>query len=138
MAETSPPPASLPPNVVLPELPKEEAPKRGCLKWGLVGCSALSVLLVIGLIFVGMRGMDFVMTTIESQVLGACTPAVTPVQRTEFQDAFKAFSARARSGKITSEHMSAFRKQTMDAVADGKVTPDELQALTKTLRELTK
>src|SRR5437016_10749479 len=118
----SAPPANVPvPPTPLPPLPPLEpsgSDRKGCLKWGLIGCSGIAVIVVVALIFMSQRMMDVALGTLESTITAACTPDVTPAQRAEFSEAMKAFTSRAKSGKVPTGEMSAFRSKIDAAAAD--------------------
>jgi hypothetical protein len=121
-----------------PQPAATSAPRSGCLKWGLVGCGILSAFLIVGLVLVGMKArsmMEWALVKMEDQTLAATTPDVTPEQRTAFQRAFAGFVEQAKQGKVSVDRMSSFRTKLMAAVADGKVTPDELRELTAAVEE---
>lgn len=133
MPETEPVPSTPPP--ALPELRHTEPPRSGCLRWGLIGCALLSVLLIVGLVIVGTKGVEWALVKLEDQTLAACTPEVTEVQKEAFRNAYTGFIARARMGKEPAGKMTAFRSKLMAAIADGKVTPEELTELTAAVGE---
>lgn len=120
---------------VIPTPDERERKRAGCLKWGLVGCAGLSIFLIVGLIYMAGKGLDLVMGTLESQILVACAPDVTPADREAFQKAFETFVSRSKKGGVSSDEMAGFRKRTMAALADGKVTREELVGLTEELRK---
>ncbi len=142
MSET-PPPASEP--VLPPRLPmtlpfEDEAARtrrQGCLKWGLVGCAGASVAVIVGLLFLmsnAKKLMDFAFDQMGDQIVAACAPDVTPAEREDFRAALKAFSAKAKDRTVTAPQVSAFQGRVRAAVADNRVTSDELRALTAFLR----
>ncbi|HEV8268505.1 MAG TPA: hypothetical protein VGR00_09740 [Thermoanaerobaculia bacterium] len=138
------PSAPAPPSEIkLPPLPPrlEVDDKSGCMKWGLVGCAGLSVLLIVGLMVLGSKAgsmMDWAIHRLTDQVVAVASPAVTPQDREAYHAAVEGFVERSRQGKVDTERMAAFRKKTVDAVADGTVTPEEIHALTAQLQELSK
>jgi hypothetical protein len=139
-SNTIPPPIDPASSMTMPPSIAPESSRSGCMKWGLVGCAGLSVMLIVGLIFVGTRAgtmMDWALTKIQDQILLTCTPEVTAEQKAEFRAAYAPFIAKAKKGGIPAEKMSAFRKEMMAALSDGKVTPEELTELTNGLKQLT-
>jgi hypothetical protein len=142
MTETAPPSApGLPPSLPV-TLPFEDAAARerrqGCLKWGLVGCAGASVAVIIGLLFLmnnAKKLMDFAFDQMGEQIVAACGPDVTPAQREEFRAAMKVFSENTRNGKVTAGQVSAFQGRVKTAIADGRVTADELRSLTAFLKD---
>lgn len=135
MLDTSAPPPVPPSALPFPAPPEPGAGKKGCLKWGLVGCAGLSVLLVVSLIVVGTKGASWLFSKVEEQVIASCTPDVTVEEKEAFRRAYRPFVERAKSGKLSQETLSAFRKKTTSALADGRVTAEEIRDLTKSLQE---
>jgi hypothetical protein len=145
--ETPHPPEPAPPEppkeIKLPPLPPrlEVEDKSGCMKWGLVGCAGLSALLIVGLMVLGSKAgsmMDWAIHRLTDQVVVLATPAVTPQDREAYHAAVEGFVEKSRQGKVDTKRMAAFRKKTLDAMADGTVTPEEIHALTAQLQELSK
>lgn len=99
-----------------------------------MGCAVLSVFLIVGLVFLGTKArslVDWAMGLIENQVLLACVPEVTAGEKTQFKEAYRSFTGKARDGKLPSSRLTAFRSQATAALADGRVTPEELKELTR-------
>ena len=78
--------------------------------------------------------MDFVFDQAGEQIVSACAPDVTPREKDEFRAALKAFSEKARSGGVTTEQVKSFRSRVSSAIADNRVTAEELRALTVFLK----
>jgi hypothetical protein len=145
MSETSPPTAPvpgapLPAPVTLPPLEDAAANARrqGCLKWGLVGCAGASVAVIIGLLFLmnnAKKLMDFAFDQMGDQIVVACTPEVTPAEKEEFRAAMKSFAAKAKDRKVTAQQVAAFQGRVKAAIADNRVTREELRALTAFLKD---
>jgi len=133
------PPTTPPPGVPFPlPMPPREAPRSGCLKWGLVGCAGASVLVIVGLVFLMTNAksmMDWAFDKMSDQVFAACTPDVTPDEKNAFRAAIKEFSERAKAGKVKPDQVRAFQSSELSALSDGKVTPQELRELTETLKK---
>lgn len=144
MAETPPPisPAAGPPPqapVILPPLEDAaiRARRQGCLKWGLVGCAGVSVAVIIGLLFLmnnAKKLMDFAFDQMGDQIVAACAPDVTPAEKEEFRAAMKSFAAKAKDRKVTAQQVATFQGRVKAAVADNRVTAEELRALTAFLK----
>jgi hypothetical protein len=140
MSEEVPPnpPPAIPP-LVLPPLPRPvDAKKSGCLTWGLVGCAAGSVIVIVGLVFLmsnARQMMGWALTKVEDAVLMGCTADVTPAEKTEFREAFARFRTAATESKATPDQVKEIQEKATAAAADGKVTPEELRALTATLKK---
>ncbi|MEO6324823.1 MAG: hypothetical protein ABIT01_18370 [Thermoanaerobaculia bacterium] len=138
MNETIPPPPIDPSSrTTMPPPAIPDRTRSGCMKWGLVGCAGLSVIIIVGLIFIGTKGMDWALGKIQEQILVSATPEVTAEQKAEFRAAYAPFIAKAKKGGIPVEKMSAFRSKMMSTLADSKVTPEELTELTGELKQLT-
>jgi hypothetical protein len=119
----------------LPGAPRE-SPRRGCLKWGLVGCAGASVLLIVGLVYLMTNAknmMDWAFDKMSDQVFAACTPDVTPEEKNAFRAAIKEFGEKAKAGKVKPDQVRAFQSSEFEALSDGKVTPEELRAMTARL-----
>lgn len=143
MSETTPPaPApALPPRLPV-TLPFEDAAqvarRQGCLKWGLVGCAGASVAVIVGLLFLmsnAKKLMDFAFDQMGDQIVAACEPGVAPADKADFRAALKAFSAKTKDRSVTATQVSAFQGRVRTAVADNRVTAEELRSLTVFLRD---
>jgi hypothetical protein len=131
----TPPPA--PPSEPFPS-PKPSAGAPGFLKWGLVGCAGLSLVLIVGLVLLGTKARDILgslMGQMESQIVAVCAPEVTPAEKEAFRSSWRDFTARAKTGKVDRQALTAFREKTTAALADGKVTPEEIRELTEIARQ---
>lgn len=131
MAENADKP-SLPPGVEFPPSHEDEK-KGGCLKWSLIGCALVSVLLIIGLVWMTMKAKNIIgwaLDQLESQVVSAAESSVTDYQKEAFKKAMAGFSQKAREGKADAAEIQRFQKLCLDAVRDGKVTPQEISHLT--------
>ncbi len=137
MNDAVPPP---PPPPTAPGFPPEgAAPARrsGCLKWGLIGCAGLSVLLVVGLVVLGYKArglLGWALSTMERQVVASCEAGVTAEEKKAFEDAVRALSEEARTGKVNPERIQAFQRRATGALSDGKVSPEEIRELTAAAR----
>lgn len=138
MAEEPVPPA---PEREVPKLPvtlpfEDEAARArrtGCLKWGLVGCAGASVLVIVGLLFLlsnAKKLMGLAFEKIGDQVVVAAAPEVTPAEKTRFRAGLTAFAERAKANKVAPSAVQAWQGQVNGALADGRVTPDEIHGLT--------
>ena len=129
------------PSPQLPDFPPpgmEKGKQFGCLRWGLLGCAGLSVLMIIGLMFLTMRAKSLIgwaFERLEGQVIAASAPGVTPAQKEEFKSAMKAFVEKARDGKAATGNIQKFQGEVMDSVKDGRVTAEEMEKLTRVLKE---
>ncbi len=119
------------PESTIPKL--SDTRRSGVLKWGLVGCALLSAVLIVALVVVGMRArsiLGWALAKVEGQVTAACAPEVSDADKEAFRQAFGRFVESAKEGKTTPEEIRAFQKKTLEALSDGRVTRDELVALT--------
>jgi len=138
MSETTPPPVPAPQIPKLPTtLPFEDeagrARRDGCLKWGLVGCAGASVVLIVGMLFVlsnAKKLMGLAFEKIGDQVVAASAPEVTPAEKERFRTALTAFAERAKAGTAQPAVVQAWQSQVTGALADGRVTGDEMRSLT--------
>lgn len=139
-----PPPAlvsgPISPGPALPPIGDAAATARrqGCLRWGLVGCAGASVAVIIGLLFLmnnAKKLMSFAFDQMGEQVVAACGPDVLPQDKEEFRAALKAFSERAKNRGATPDQVLAFQGKVRSAMADNRVTAEELRALTGLLKE---
>jgi hypothetical protein len=142
MSESLPPaPAPVQPPQLPVTLPFEDAAesarRQGCLKWGLVGCAGASVAVIVGLLFLMnnvKQIMGFAFDKLGDQVVTACGPDVSSARREDFRAALKSFVEKTKAGTVTAPQIAAFQKKVTAAVADNRVTSEELQALTTFLR----
>lgn len=112
----------------------ERAPaSRGCLKWGLVGCAGLSVLLIAGLVFFATKAKSFLDSTLRDkgrEVLAKTAPEVTDEEKEAFRKAYDTFVERAKAGRVGFSRMTSYTSKADRALADGKITPEEIRDLT--------
>ena len=143
MTETPP---SAPAPVLPPQLPvtlpfedaAQRARRQGCLKWGLVGYAGASVAVIVGLLFLmsnAKKLMDFAFDQMGDQIVAAAAPDVTPAEKEDFRAAMRAFSEKARNRTVTAQQVTAFQGQVRAAVADNRVTAEELRSLTAFLKD---
>lgn len=138
MSEEPVPPApakevpSLP--VTLPfEAEAARVRRQGCLKWGLLGCAAGSVLVIVGLLFLlsnAKKLMGLAFEKIGDQVVSAASSDVTPAEKERFRAGLAAFAERAKAGKVTPPVVQAWQGQVSAAIGDGRVSGDEIRGLT--------
>ena len=112
--------------------------RQGCLKWGLVGCAGASVAVIIGLLFLmsnAKKLMDFAFDQMSDQIAIACGPDVAPAEKETFRAAMRSFAAKAKDRKVTAQQVAAFQGRVKAAMADNRVTAEELRALTAFLKD---
>ena len=76
--------------------------------------------------------------TLSDQVEASCAPEVTAADKEAYREAYRPFVEKAKKGKVSPDEMTVFRTNVLAAVADGKVSPDEIHGLTAKLHELAK
>ena len=140
MSEEVPPnaPTTIPPLVLPPLPPPVDAKRSGCLSWGLVGCAGASVVVIVGLVLLmsnARQMMGWALTKLEDSVMIGCTADVTAAERTEFRAAFGRFRDAATESKVTPEQVKEIQEKASIAVADGRVTPEEIRNLTAALKK---
>ena len=114
------------------------ARRQGCLRWGLVGCAGASVALIVGLLFLmnnAKKLMGFAFDQMGDQVVAVCGPEVTPLEKDEFRAALKAFSGNVKDRKATPDQVLAFQSRVRSAMADNRVSAEELRGLTAFLKD---
>ncbi len=140
MTEEVPPnaPPAAPPLVLPPLPPPVDAKRSGCLSWGLVGCAGASVVVIVGLVFLmsnARQMMGLALTKLEDSVMMGCTADVTAAERADFRAAFGRFRDAATGSRVTPTQVKEIQEKAAVAVADGKVTPDEIRDLTAALKK---
>ncbi len=141
MSETSGPPV---PGPLVPKLPTTlpfedeagHARRAGCLKWGLFGCAGASILVIIGMLFIlsnAKKLMGLAFEKIGDQVVAACAPDVSPEQKQEFRSRLGEFAEGAKSGTIKPADVQAWQSTVTSYLSRGRITPDQLQELTRWL-----
>ena len=128
-------PPAIPP-IVLP--PPQDQKRSGVLKWGLLGCAGASVVVIAGLVFLMSNArsmMGWALTKLQDGVMMACTPDVTPEERTEFRQAFQRFTVGTKEGRVTPTQVEEIQKEVTAAIGDGRVTPEEIRDLTAALKK---
>jgi len=138
MPDTPRPPAPAPQIPKLPTtLPFEDeaakARRQGCLKWGLVGCAGASVLVIVALLFALSHMREVMGTLLEKvgdEIVAAATADVAPAEKERFRAALALFSQKAQKGLVKPETVGEWRRRAASAVADGRVTAEELRSLT--------
>jgi hypothetical protein len=129
---TTGPVPGIPDPTIVPPPAVAAGGKSGVLKWGLVGCTLVSAVLIVALVVLGMKArsiLSWALARVEEQVLTGSSPEVTPEDRQAFRDAYAGFVERSRTGKVSPEEIRAFQKKVVEAMADGKITPEEIRSL---------
>ena len=139
MSSTPPPPIS--PGGPASIREEKDARPGGVLKWGLVGCAGLSVLLIIGMVLFLRKApqlMESLLGATESQVVSAIAADVPGSEREAFRTEYAVFVETAKAGKAKPDDIQALQKKIVAALADRTVTGEELKGLTEHLRSMPK
>lgn len=139
MSSTPPPPIS--PGGPAATREEKDARPGGVLKWGLVGCAGLSVLLIVGMVLFLRKApqlMESLLGATESQVVGAIAADVPAADREAFRTEYAAFVEAAKAGKAKPDEIQGLQKKIVAALEDRSVTGDELKGLTDHLRSMPK
>jgi hypothetical protein len=118
-----------------------DAPARGCLRWGLVGCAVLSVVAIVGMVLFMRKApqlMETLLGATEAQVVAAITPEVSREDRDAFREEYAAFVATAKEGSARPEAIQRLQQGIVEALKDGRVDAEELRGLTEQLRSMPK
>ncbi|HPA51876.1 MAG TPA: hypothetical protein PLP50_09755 [Thermoanaerobaculia bacterium] len=139
MSSTPPPPIS--PGG--PPATRDEKDPRpgGVLKWGLVGCAGLSVLLIVGMVLFLRKApqlMESLLGATESQVVSAIAADVPAAEREAFRTEYAAFVETAKAGKAKPDDIQGLQKKIVAALEDRTVSGEELKGLTEHLRSMPK
>jgi hypothetical protein len=140
MSSAVPPPA-FPGDGSLEHSLAKDVESRGCMKWGLVGCAALSLVAIAGLVLFLRRApqlMETLLGATEAQVVAAIAPEVTAGERDAFRTEYAAFVAAAKAGKAKPDGIHAIQKKIVEALKDNRVNAEELRAITDALRAMPK
>jgi dsDNA-specific endonuclease/ATPase MutS2 len=111
------------------------------MKWGLVGCAVLSLVAIAGIVLFLRRApqlMESLLGATEAQVVSAIAPEVPAADREEFRREYAAFVTAAKAGKAKPNGIQAIQKKIVEALQDGRVTAEELRAITDALRAMPK
>ena len=136
--------SSTPPPPIFPGGPaamREEKDARpgGVLKWGLVGCAGLSVLLIVGMVLflrTAPQLMESLLGATESKVLSAIAAEVPAAEREAFRKEYAVFVETAKTGKAKPDDIQGLQKKIVAALEDRTVTGEELKGLTEHLRSM--
>ena len=114
---------------------------RGCMKWGLVGCAALSVLAIVGMVLFMRKApqlMETLLGATEAQVVAAIVQEVPEADRQAFRTEYAAFVATAKAGAARPDEIQAVQKKIVEALKDNRVDAEELRGITEKLRAVKK
>lgn len=128
-----------PPSAALPG--PGDAPARGCMRWGLVGCAVLAVVAVLGLVLFMRKApqlMESLLGATEAQVVSAIAPEVPAEERDAFRTEYAAFVAAAKEGRARPDAIQKLQQGILAAMKDGRVDEEELRGLTEQLRAMPK
>lgn len=107
----------------------------GC---GIASAAVLVVLFAGGAMLTGSRLaslMDFVLGTSLGEVRGMYTPDVTAAQKERFDAEVNRLREALRADKVSLQNLQPFLKTMQAAIADKKVTSEEVDRLTKAAHE---
>ena len=139
MSSTPPPPIS--PGGPAATREEKDARPGGVLKWGLVGCAGLSVLLIVGMVLFLRKApqlMESLLGATESQVVGAIAADVPAAEREAFRTEYAAFVETAKAGKAKADDIQGLQKKIVASLEDRTVSGEELKGLTEHLRSMPK
>ncbi|HEY3053452.1 MAG TPA: hypothetical protein VGK04_08705 [Thermoanaerobaculia bacterium] len=114
-------------------------------KWVPIGCGSASVVILV-LLFAGgalltgarlARFMDFVLGTSLGELRGMYAREITPSQKQQFDAQVKQMREGLRSDTISAQNIQPFLRAMQSAIADKKVTPEELERLMKAAHDAT-
>jgi hypothetical protein len=103
------------------------------------GCGIASAVIIV-LLFAGgalvsgpalSQFMDFVLGLSLGEMRGMYTPEVTAQQKQHFDNEVKHLREGLRNSKVSVPNLQPFLKTMQTAIADGKVTPEEVDRLAK-------
>jgi len=137
----TPPEAPVPAGAPLPPASAADAPARGCMRWGLVGCALLSVVAIAGMVLFlrkAPRIMEQLLGATEAQVVAAIEKEVPEAEREAFRLEYAAFVETAKAGKAKPEDIQKLQAKIVAALKDDKVSSEELKGLTEQLRSMPK
>ena len=114
-------------------------------KWVPLGCGTASAVILVllfagGAVLTGSRLaqlMDYVIGTSLGELKGMFAPDVTAQQKARFDAEVKQLREGLRSDRVSLQNLQPFLKMMQTAIADKKVTHDEVERLTKTAHEAT-
>ena len=139
----APPPAAAPPGRFASRAPitrlrfRKYGPffRSGCR----LGCGIASAVIIV-LLFAGgalvsgpgaTNFMDFVLGLSLGEMRGMYAPEVTAQQKQRFDDEVKQLREGLRNNKVSVPNLQPFMKTMQTAIADGKVTPEEVDRLAR-------
>ena len=108
-------------------------------KWVPAGCGIASAVIIV-LLFAGgalvsgpalSQFMDFVLGLSLGEMRGMYAPEVTAQQKQRFDDEVKHLREGLRNNKVSVPNLQPFMKTMQTAIADGKVTPEEVDRLAR-------
>ena len=139
----TPPPAAAPPRAFRFPCAYYSAPLSEVRpifpKWVPAGCGIASAVIIV-LLFAGgalvsgpalSQFMDFVLGLSLGEMRGMYTPEVTAQQKQHFDDEVKHLREGLRNNKVSVPNLQPFLKTMQTAIADGKVTPEEVDRLAR-------
>jgi hypothetical protein len=139
----TPPPAAAPPGAFRFPSAYYSAPLSEVRpifpKWVPAGCGIASAVIIV-LLFAGgalvsgpalSQFMDFVLGLSLGEMRGMYAPEVTAQQKQHFDAEVKQLREGLRNNKVSVPNLQPFLKTMQTAIADGKVTPEEVDRLAR-------
>lgn len=138
---STPPETTVPGGAPFPPPAAADAPARGCMRWGLVGCAVLSVVAIAGMVLFlrkAPRIMEQLLGATEAQVVAAIEREVPEAEREAFRREYAAFVETAKAGKAKPDEIQKLQTRIVAALKDERVSAEELKGLTEQLRSMPK
>ncbi|MGZ5476837.1 MAG: hypothetical protein ACXW29_11615 [Thermoanaerobaculia bacterium] len=145
----TPPPAAAPPSAFRFPCAYYSAPLSEVRpifpKWVPAGCGIASAVIIV-LLFAGgallsgpalSQFMDFVLGLSLGEMRGMYTPEVTAQQKQHFDDEVIHLRDGLRNNTVPMSNVQPFLKTVQTAIADGKVTPEEVDRLARAAEDAT-
>ena len=138
---STPPETPVPGAAPLPDAGAPDAPARGCMRWGLVGCALLAVVAIAGLVLFMRKApqlMESLLGATQAQVSAAIDREVPEAEREAFRLEYAAFVEAAKAGKAKPDDIHRLQTKIVGALEDNRVTAEELAGITGQLRAMPK
>ena len=119
------------------------ADKKGC-KWLALGCGGAGCLggIVIVALLVWLAGPGlgkataFVLHQVENEARGQVFDELPPEVREEFSEQVEKLTLNLREGTLSNHEIQGLLFDLQGAIGDQKITPDEIESLLSTMKEL--
>lgn len=121
------------------QTPPAQPDRKGCWKWGL-GCGGagclLIILLGIGAVLMAPKIIGFFFGQLEKAVVESAAPDVTDEQREDLRREIAEIRRHLREDRISMEQLQPLLTETQRAIGDQLLTSEEVDELTRMMREL--